>query len=291
MKAEPRNADAYYNLGHLRAHQGRWDDAVTAYRQTLHVMPEHPQAHSNLGQILAQQGKVADAVAEFEAALRVDPANLPARLNLGSALMQRGDLVGAEEQYQQALALDPQLAMAHDSLGIAYGLSARPEKALESCQRAVTLAPQLARYRFDVAHALHQLGRVTEARQWYDQALPMDPKWPEGTNQAAWAMATQPPWASGNGALAVRLARQLCEAVPERADYLDTLGAALGATGRFDEAVRASREAVRLAVGDSPDRLKAMQERLHRFELRQAYREDSGGAAKWPASSTAAGRP
>src|SRR6202045_4273714 len=82
-----------------------------------------------------------------------------------------------------------------------------------------------------------------------------------------------------NGALAVRLAEQACEATDsQRAEYLDTLAAAYAEAGRFDEAVSTARKAVATAPQSSTNRTE-LEARLERYIRRQPFRQSSPAPA------------
>jgi hypothetical protein len=82
-------AHAFYNLGNTLAEQGRFADAVAAYRRALAVAPSLLPAHANLGRALLMSGDTAAAIAEFEAALKIDPANARVRAQLEDARRKR----------------------------------------------------------------------------------------------------------------------------------------------------------------------------------------------------------
>ena len=81
----PRNARAHYNLGNALATQGRFDEAMEHYRQTLKIMPDYAEAHDNLGLALAGRGQVDEAIACYQKALEINPDLAEAHNNFGVA--------------------------------------------------------------------------------------------------------------------------------------------------------------------------------------------------------------
>src|ERR1700676_2162294 len=88
-----------------------------------------------------------------------------------------------------------------------------------------------------VAQALREQGDGETSAAFYQRGLELDPRWPESARQTARGLATEPDPRRRYGALAVYLARQVCEATGyQRAEPVDTLAAALAETGKYEEA-------------------------------------------------------
>jgi tetratricopeptide (TPR) repeat protein len=61
---DPDDAIRYFGwlfLGHVRARQSEWSQAITAYRAALEIFPEAQAAHLGLSRVAAEQGVAADA--------------------------------------------------------------------------------------------------------------------------------------------------------------------------------------------------------------------------------------
>jgi Flp pilus assembly protein TadD len=108
---------------------------------------------------------------------------------------------------------------------------------------------------------------------------------------AAWALATNPNPALRNGAQALGLARQACQATENgRPDFLDTLAAAYAETGRWDEAATTARRALTLAERQDRERARAIRERLRLYETGRPFREGPGQGRSEAASNPPASR-
>lgn len=86
----------------------------------------------------------------------------------------------------------------------------------------------------------------------------------------SWILATSPEAAQRDGATAVRLAESACKTpAGEGGEFQDTLAAAYAEVGRFDDAVKAARNALEKA-GTKPG-ASAIKARLAKYESRQAF--------------------
>ena len=65
VSLDPRNADAYLQLGILYASQRKYNDAMTQYEEALEINPNTAAVHYRLGQALARTGAAARAQREF----------------------------------------------------------------------------------------------------------------------------------------------------------------------------------------------------------------------------------
>ncbi len=279
LASDPSHAPARLNLGLALAARQQYDEAIREYRAVVAGDPANAEAHYRLGHALALQGKLGEAVAEYEEALRLDPGHVQALAKRGQARALQGGLAGAVEDFRAALAIDPARdAVAYD-LGNALESLGRREEAVASYRRAAALRPGAARYWFDLAHALWP-GERDEARRMYRRGLELDPRWPGMASRAAWLLATSGDGRIRNPTAAVRLAEELCESSEYReAEYLDSLGAAYAAAGRYGEAAEAARRA--LALPAPAVQAEAVRRRLALYEAGKPYREKDrrGGKA------------
>src|SRR6516164_8071911 len=112
----PDLAEAYSNLGNALFAQGKLDEAVAAYRRAIGIKPDLAEAHSNLGGGLAAQGKLDEAVAAYRRAIGIRPDFAEAHSNLGNALFGQHKLEEAVAAYRQAISIKPDFAGAHSNL-------------------------------------------------------------------------------------------------------------------------------------------------------------------------------
>jgi protein O-mannosyl-transferase len=247
---KPDRADACHNLGLIAAKEGKLDEAISYYSQALRVDPDYTPAHANLAVALLQQEKFGEAGIHFAHVLKRERANQDARIKLKFAL-----------------------------LGL--GLKANPEEAVGYYQQLIVIQPNFGRTYYFLGAAVFEQGRKEASDAYFRRGLELDPDWPEEARQMAWALATHPDPRRRNGAMAVRIARQICAADKYRQpEILDVLAAALAETGNYDEAQRILRSAVELAEKTySPHQLRPLKQRQLLYERHEPFRITPAGRA------------
>ncbi len=108
LRLEPRWGEVYFRLGNCFLRQGRLEDAVGVYRQSLKFLQGDPRVYNNLGEALRRLGRVQDSRQAFRMALSYNPDYAPAHFNLG--VLYEEDMKEPERaiyHYRQYLALRP----------------------------------------------------------------------------------------------------------------------------------------------------------------------------------------
>jgi tetratricopeptide (TPR) repeat protein len=241
LAKNPRCWMARNNLGTVLAASGRIQEAIAQYDQALVINPGDPETHNNLGSALSKSGAIEQAILQYEQALRIRPRYPHARYNLGNQLLKTGKVPEAISQYEYATRLEPDFPEAHEMLGSLLITVGKPREALGHLRRALELKPDMV----------------------------------EAQNNLAWLLATLPPADGGDPARAVTLAERTCQPPNDRsAGYLDTLGVAYAAAGRFSEAVATAQKAVELAQSAGQTNLVAeIGDRLQLYRGGRAYHQ------------------
>ena len=231
LQLDPRYAAAHNSLGNLLADQDRPDEAIEHYRQALRIRPDYAEAHNNLGLTLAGQGKPDEAIEHYRQALRIRPDFVEAHTNLGVILFQQDNPKQAIDHFRQALRNRPDYAEAHSNLGAVLVQQGKSQEGIEHFQQALRSKP-------DCAKARHNLVMVLIRQRRFGEALSL-----------VWQLATCSDPNLRNGFEAVRLAKQICQAMEyKHPQALDVLAAAYAETGHFDEAIHAAQQAIQFAV-------------------------------------------
>jgi tetratricopeptide (TPR) repeat protein len=109
LALKPELTDCWYDLGYLLKAEGEYDASLEAYGEALARGVKAPEeVHLNRAVIYADHLR-RDEAAEWElrAALGIDPEYLPALLNLGNLQEERGQREEALATYDRLLAAKP----------------------------------------------------------------------------------------------------------------------------------------------------------------------------------------
>lgn len=87
---------------------GEHEEAVSALRRAVHLLPQDGQGWSNLGNALAALGEKAEAVVAHQRAVELLPDAATPRYNLACALLEQGERIDALEQFWLAYERAPQ---------------------------------------------------------------------------------------------------------------------------------------------------------------------------------------
>ena len=94
-----RNFRVHSLLGNALALQGRTDEAVVQFQQTIAIKPDHADAQYGLGVAAASRGRMDAAIAHYRKAIAARPDFAVAHNNLGNALLMRGQLDEATKHF------------------------------------------------------------------------------------------------------------------------------------------------------------------------------------------------
>ncbi len=248
IQANPKSAEAYYQLGLAFAGGRDLPKAVSAYRKALELDPHHPQAQFHLAQLMAVYGDrtVAQEAESRLKGLLIDTDQAPDTLNtLAFTELRLGRPDQAAEYLAQAVAkfpreLGPSLLLAQVKLR-----SGDAKGAEDTLQQLTHSASQSLEARALLGAFYESQKRLPEAEQVLRQALAM--KSDSGLVLRQMASVDK---ALGKNAEAEQIYKRL--SVYSEKEYQPLYGLYLFQTGRKPEAVK---EFERLCQSDPKDRV------------------------------------
>ena len=167
---DPSNPKTLLNQASVYVRQNRFEDAERTYSRVLMERPNWWVIHNDLGYALDRQGKYQEAIKAFRAASVAAPGSAMAFANLGGEYLVVGDFASAAENLKKSLALSPNdLAAANTSLALRS--QGKYADALPFAMKAVQLNPAEHTNWLELGDCYSSMrNRTSEARSAYLRA-------------------------------------------------------------------------------------------------------------------------
>jgi tetratricopeptide (TPR) repeat protein len=149
--------------------QGKYDQAITEYREVLKRNPDLPDIHDRIGRLLLvlpkSDANKQNARLEFEEEIKVNPSNSGAEYILGELARQDQQFPVAIEHFEKATKLDPQFADAFIGLGRSMLEGGQSADALAPLHAAEKLRPDIPAIHLYLGTAYSRTGNKEEAKR------------------------------------------------------------------------------------------------------------------------------
>ena len=176
LQANPEDAVACHEIGHLLAMQGKNPQAVNMYRQALKIDPDMAGAHYNLACGLDRMGQPHEALKHFYRAVAIQSDFVEAHNNIGSVLSSLKQYEQAVAAFRRALYYEPSHPTAGFNLARTLKSLGKAKKALEVFRQVVKENPTHLNSHLHLAHMLNETGNLSEAIRHYRMVLEIDPR-------------------------------------------------------------------------------------------------------------------
>ena len=176
LQRQPREKVYYNNMGYAYAQLKRYGEAIAAYQEALSLAPTYARAQVNLGDAALHLRDFALARETFEGLLRQHPQHFAGRFGLCQTYVGLEDFTLAETHCQQAARLQPRSSLNLEYLAYVLLRLNRPKEALPWAQRAVDLSPQWVRGYHTLGDIYAALGETTRAQATYQAAMEINPE-------------------------------------------------------------------------------------------------------------------
>jgi len=170
------------SIGDAFLREGKYEEAIDQYRQTIALNPNDASAHSNWGDALRSMQRFDDAIEHYQQAIQINPRAIDARIGLAQAFYYTGRLEDAVRAIRGALEIAPRSAKAYIWLGHASIQLGRTEEGIESYRTAIQINPRDVASYNDIGLVLANAGRIHEAIEYLQKAIDLDPNSAESHN-------------------------------------------------------------------------------------------------------------
>jgi tetratricopeptide (TPR) repeat protein len=192
VQKNPRDAAAFASLGVVFSREGKYPDAVRAYKKALALDSTLPGIQLNLGLAEFKQGNFHAAIAPLSAALAAEPQSAQARTLLGISYYGAKRFAEASEQLAQISKLDPSNVELHRMLAQSCLWAKKYDCALEEYRQVELHEPDSAAAHMLRGEALDGLARTPEAIAEFEAAARIAPNEPDlnfGLGYLHWKLA------------------------------------------------------------------------------------------------------
>lgn len=139
----PDGVDVYYlKQGLAAAGEGRMDEAIRGFEESLRINPGSAPSWFNLGVAWMQKKDSDKALSAFAMALQIDPTYVEVRNNAAVVLAQSGRIDDAMGQLEEILALRPDNVDAHINLAALLASKGRKDEAIRHLEEALKIQPR-----------------------------------------------------------------------------------------------------------------------------------------------------
>lgn len=171
MHDPPINAQTYFAAGQLAESQGRYGDALVAYKKSMEIAPRYPDPLFRTGLVYTQQRNFPEAIATWNRYIALTGGSAAAYSDLGVCEETAGDSKAAIRAFQEGIDRDPTAQPCHVNYGLLLARQGRIDEALTQFQTVLT--PAQAHY--NLASVYESQGRPGQARAEYRKAVELDP--------------------------------------------------------------------------------------------------------------------
>lgn len=117
LEIKPKSAEALYSLGMFLQAGGKYDEALSVYRQLINTDPNNFLGYYNTGYLnLTEYGEYETALAYFDTVLTLDPSYVDAMYNRGVCYEEMNEKQQAIDIYKNILEISPDYTLAAKGL-------------------------------------------------------------------------------------------------------------------------------------------------------------------------------
>ena len=137
-------ARAWFSVGYLLDEQGKYEKAIAAYSESIHLRPNVSVSYNNRGVAKKELRQYEAAMADYDEAIRLKPDYAGAYYNRGIAKSELGCHEAAMADYDEAIRLKPDHVNAYYNRGVAKYRLGRHKAAMADFDEAIRLKPDYA---------------------------------------------------------------------------------------------------------------------------------------------------
>ena len=164
-----------YHLGDAYAREGKNEDALRYFRESMRLGCNSFRLLANMGMILSEKGYYADAAEAFRKALDLHPKSGAVWAGLGLAHEKGGEMDQAFGAYRRAIETSPDDPEGYNRLGLLYQSRSEADSAIAVWRRGVDHVPGAYALHYNLALVYAQQGDYEAALKEMNTVLELAP--------------------------------------------------------------------------------------------------------------------
>ena len=177
VEGQPDLAYAHGELANVDYHLDDGEGAVAEAQTMLKLLPNSADAHRYLGLGLEVEGRYEEALRAYDQSLAIRPNDALVFYDIAIVRKDQNNFLGAIAFYQRAIDLDHSKWYFFNNLGIAFRRVGRIDDAVAAFEKGKALAPQRAELLQSYGATLCDAGRYDQAIVQFTELLQTTPDW------------------------------------------------------------------------------------------------------------------
>ena len=253
LQATKDNYLAHLGLGTALAAEGKNEEAIHHYRESIEINPYLSNTHLNLAHALVIQGRIEEAIAQYLAVIKLNPDQEEAHSDLGVVLATQGKKLAdqgkksaarrmneeAIAHYLAAIKINPNYDNAYYNLANLYIKQGKIAEAIDNYVQAIKINPDHFDAHFNLADIFVQQSKIDQAIEHFREAVRINPSSFKALNNLGVYLEKQLKHDE-----AIYYYRQALQLEPNNPGIYFNLGVAQGNKGEVKEAIENFRQAV-----------------------------------------------
>jgi Flp pilus assembly protein TadD/mono/diheme cytochrome c family protein len=248
LSKDPGDIIPLYNLASALTGEGKYQEAILAYRHALTLHPGEERTLNELGAALENSGDWQQAQKVFAEDIAAHPETCNARFNLARSDLKHDQASAAEQQFRTLLAQCPADATIHSGLGATLESEGQSEAAEAEFRAALQIDAHDFTALFNLGDLALQANQPQQAAQLLEDAVKQRPTDADAHQQLATAYAL-----SGRIDDAIVQLREAIALSPADPELHALLSQALASTGQLEQAIGERKAALHLRANDADD--------------------------------------
>lgn len=168
LDEKPNIANFNANMGAVLQKEGRFDEALSYYKQAEALDPSNINTRINVGTLYQQKEDYKTAIKAYDSVLILYPDNVNAILYRAQCFDKLGDTKIAQEGYKKVLAIDPDNSVIKQQMIDNVKKTSSPLQFVEYAKTNFSNPSELV---YDYAIELHKAGKIDDSVYMYNEAI------------------------------------------------------------------------------------------------------------------------